>query len=123
MLTSALVIDGELNRAGTLVEVSELEARNFLHRGKARLATVEDGIAAEDESEGAQLVASEPPVGEAGDGETYDTADASQADADAAAADAPAVESNEQNTADASQADAETVTTEAPVVAAPKSKK
>ena len=43
-LTSALVIDGEVVRAGNLVEVSEAEAKNFLHRGKARLATAEDGV-------------------------------------------------------------------------------
>jgi len=43
-LTSALVISGVVCRAGELVEVSELEAKNFLARGKAELATVEDGV-------------------------------------------------------------------------------
>jgi hypothetical protein len=43
-LTSAIVIDGAVCRAGELVEVGELEAKNFLARGKAELATVEDGI-------------------------------------------------------------------------------
>lgn len=43
-LTSALVISGVVCRAGELVEVSELEAKNFLARGKAELATVEDGL-------------------------------------------------------------------------------
>lgn len=43
-LTSALVIDGTVCRAGELVEVGELEAKNFLARGKAELATVEDGV-------------------------------------------------------------------------------
>lgn len=43
-LTSALVIDGVICRAGELVEVGELEAKNFLARGKAELATVEDGV-------------------------------------------------------------------------------
>lgn len=43
-LTSALVISGVVCRAGELVEVSELEAKNFLARGKAELATEEDGI-------------------------------------------------------------------------------
>ncbi len=42
-LTSALVIDGVVCRAGEMVEVGELEAKNFLARGKAELATVEDG--------------------------------------------------------------------------------
>lgn len=49
VLTSALVIDGEVIRAGTLVEVSEREAKNFLHRGKARLATEADGAPKSDE--------------------------------------------------------------------------
>lgn len=43
-LTSALVISGAICRAGSLVEVSEAEAKNFLHRGKAVLATEADGI-------------------------------------------------------------------------------
>lgn len=53
VLTSALVIDGDVAKAGTLVEVSENEAKNFLHRGKARLATAEDGAPQmDDEDEG-----------------------------------------------------------------------
>lgn len=44
VLTSALVIDGNVCRAGELVEVGEVEAKNFLGRGKARFATEEDGI-------------------------------------------------------------------------------
>lgn len=43
-LTSAIVIDGQIHKAGSLVEVSEAEAKNFLHRGKAILATAEDGV-------------------------------------------------------------------------------
>lgn len=43
-LTSALAIGGAICRAGSLVEVSELEAKNFLHRGKAVLATAADGV-------------------------------------------------------------------------------
>ena len=46
-LTSALVISGIVCRSGELVEVSELEAKNFLARGKAELATAEDGIDAD----------------------------------------------------------------------------
>lgn len=54
VLTSAIAIDGAILRAGSLVEVSEREAKNFLHRGKARLATVEDGAPeASAESDGA----------------------------------------------------------------------
>ena len=43
-LTCALAIDGQIYKAGSLVEVSEAEAKNFLHRGKAVLATAEDGV-------------------------------------------------------------------------------
>lgn len=54
-LTSALVIDGVVSRAGEFVEVGELEAKNFLHRGKAEIATVEElraaGIEIPDEDE------------------------------------------------------------------------
>lgn len=48
VLTSALVIDGGICRAGSLVEVSEQEAKNFLSRGKARLATADDGAPVEE---------------------------------------------------------------------------
>lgn len=41
-LASAIAIDGNICRAGELVEVGEQEAKNFLHRGKATVATVED---------------------------------------------------------------------------------
>lgn len=47
-LTSAIAIDGQIIPASkpgrpSVVEVSELEAKNFLDRGKAILATAEDG--------------------------------------------------------------------------------
>jgi len=51
-LTSAIVIDGQIHKARSLVEVSEAEAKNFLHRGKAVLATTEDGVAQEEEQTG-----------------------------------------------------------------------
>lgn len=41
-LASAIAIDGNICRAGEIVEVGEQEAKNFLHRGKATVATVED---------------------------------------------------------------------------------
>lgn len=43
VLTSAIALAGTICKAGSLVEVTELEAKNLLHRGKARLATAEDG--------------------------------------------------------------------------------
>lgn len=55
-LTSAVAIDGQISRAGSLVEVSEPEAKNLLHRGKAVLATAEDGVEQhEDEDQGEDL--------------------------------------------------------------------
>lgn len=48
-LTSAIVIDGKIVTRGAIVEVNEREAKNFLARGKAVLATVEDGIEPDDE--------------------------------------------------------------------------
>jgi hypothetical protein len=44
VITSAIVIEGEIAKVGEIVEVSEREAKNLLHRGKARLATEADGI-------------------------------------------------------------------------------
>lgn len=46
VITSAIVIDGAIAKAGSLVEVSDTEARNLLHRGKARVATDEDAAKA-----------------------------------------------------------------------------
>lgn len=37
-LTAAIVFEGELLKAGELIEVTEKEAKNLLGRGKARLA-------------------------------------------------------------------------------------
>lgn len=42
VLTSAIVIDGDVCRPDTLVEVTEPEAKNLLTRGRARLATEGD---------------------------------------------------------------------------------
>ena len=51
-LTCAIAIDGQIHKAGSLVEVSEAEAKNFLHRGKAVLATEEDGVELQEEQTG-----------------------------------------------------------------------
>lgn len=54
-LTSAVVLEGVISRAGDVVEVSELEAKNFLHRNKATIATAEElkaaGIELPDEAD------------------------------------------------------------------------
>lgn len=52
VLTSAIAISGAICRKDSLVEVSELEAKNLLARGKARLATAEDGAPIADEDGG-----------------------------------------------------------------------
>ncbi len=41
-LISSVGIDGQLMRRGTLLEVTEAEAKNLLYRGKAVLATESD---------------------------------------------------------------------------------
>lgn len=53
-ITSAVGIDGEIIRPGALVEVSESEAKNLLHRGKAVVATEADGAPAQDAGDGDQ---------------------------------------------------------------------
>jgi hypothetical protein len=41
-LTSAVVFDGLIHRAGAIIEMVEHEAKDLLRRGKAVLATVAD---------------------------------------------------------------------------------
>jgi hypothetical protein len=56
VITSAVGIGGEIARAGAIVEVTDGEAKDMLNRGKARLATAEDGVdvsAASNEGAGA----------------------------------------------------------------------
>lgn len=56
-LASAIAIDGDVVRAGSLVEVDEALAINLLNRGKATLATAEDGVefGAEDDTDLSRL--------------------------------------------------------------------
>lgn len=61
---SGLMIAGQMAVEGDLIEVNEAEARNFLHRKKARVATAEDG-APEDE-DGAELMDHDAPEDEDG---------------------------------------------------------
>ena len=51
IVTSAFVLAGDIAKPGELVEVSDSEARDFLRRGMARVATEEDGVPNEPESE------------------------------------------------------------------------
>lgn len=48
--TSAFMVAGEMIVAGDIVEVTDSEARDLLGRGKARVATAEDGVP-QDEAE------------------------------------------------------------------------
>lgn len=50
-LTSAIVVDGGIVKAGSLVELSTAEAKNLLSRGKAVLATAEDGYEGGDDDD------------------------------------------------------------------------
>ena len=54
-LTSAIAVDGELVRAGEVIEVTEKNARNLMRRGKAVLADEQPM----DESELAELTVAE----------------------------------------------------------------
>lgn len=51
-LTAAIVVDGKIAKAGTvLLDVPEDHAKGLLNRGKAELATAADEAAAEVEAE------------------------------------------------------------------------
>jgi hypothetical protein len=54
-LTAAIVVDGKIAKAGSIIEVPEDAAKGLILRGKAELATAADEPAAEvdsDEAEG-----------------------------------------------------------------------
>lgn len=65
-LTAAIGIAGQLIRAGTIVTIPEAAAKNLLYRGKAELATEEDGLGDEfgDEGEAETAAAAEQPAAE-----------------------------------------------------------
>ncbi len=44
VVTSAFVLAGDIAKPGEIVEVSDSEARDFLRRGMARVATEADGV-------------------------------------------------------------------------------
>lgn len=51
VVTSAFMLTGDMVVEGDIVEVTNAEARDLLDRGKARPATAEDGVPADDEPE------------------------------------------------------------------------
>lgn len=56
-LTSAIVVDGQIVRAGELVEVSHAEAVNLLHRGKCTISDESDiSLTEEEQREEAERV-------------------------------------------------------------------
>ncbi|MCX9104006.1 hypothetical protein [Aeromonas veronii] len=60
-VVSAIAMGGEIipaskpGQAPNLIEVSEAEAKNLLHRGKAVLATEEDGVEQEEHAESEEV--------------------------------------------------------------------
>jgi ribosomal protein L9 len=63
-LTSAIALDGKIFRPGTLVEVTDNEAKNLLQRGKAVLATEADMPADESDESDAAAEAAEREAAE-----------------------------------------------------------
>jgi hypothetical protein len=51
VVTSAFMLAGDMAVEGDIVEVTNAEARDLLERGKARVATAEDGVQDEPEAE------------------------------------------------------------------------
>lgn len=66
VLTSAVAINGAIHNAGSVIEVSEAEAKNILARGKARLATADDDVppAADPPAEAEPPTETDPPADE-----------------------------------------------------------
>ncbi len=54
VVTSAFVLAGDIVTPDMLVEVTDSEARNLLSRGKARLATADDGVPVEGQEDDAE---------------------------------------------------------------------
>lgn len=48
VVTSAFMLAGDMAVEGDIVEVTNAEARDLLERGKARVATAEDGVPADE---------------------------------------------------------------------------
>lgn len=91
-VTSAVAFGGKICRPGELIEVTDSEARNLLHRGKAVLATEADGVPSHSSGEQA--------------GEVHPDIAAFNADTEARAAEA-AAEQAEVEAEAAADADAE----------------
>lgn len=64
-VSSAFMVDGQIAKAGDIVEVSEGDAKDLLHRGKATLATASDAPEQADQeqpSEPEQTAADDQPA-------------------------------------------------------------
>lgn len=62
VVTSAFMLAGDMAVEGDIVEVTNAEARDLLDRGKARLATAEDGVTDEPEADEAEPEAEAEPA-------------------------------------------------------------
>ncbi len=88
VVTSAFVLAGDIVKNGELVEVTESEAREFLRRGMARVATESDGVP--QAGEAADAAADEARA--LADAEAKAIADAAEAEKAKAAADKAAAD-------------------------------
>ncbi len=63
-VSSAFMVGGQIAKAGDIVEVSEGDAKDLLHRGKATLATAADSPQDEDQTlaDSTQEVADDQPA-------------------------------------------------------------
>lgn len=62
VVTSAFMLAGDMAVEGDIVEVTNAEARDLLDRGKARVATAEDGVPDEPEAADAEPEAEAEPA-------------------------------------------------------------
>jgi hypothetical protein len=88
LVTSAFMVDGQIAKAGEVVEVSNTEAKDLLNRGKAKLATIdaaqlEDAVEVEPK-EDAPAGAEAPQEAPAGEQPAEDAAAGAEAPQEAA---------------------------------------
>ncbi|HEV2606447.1 MAG TPA: hypothetical protein VGT79_00550 [Xanthomonadaceae bacterium] len=108
-LTSAVVVDGEILKAGTLVELVESEAKALLSRGKAVLAEIEDDLGLGKGDKAGEVDAQKAAANALADALAADLAAAEQAEAEKLAAEKAA---DEKAQADAAQAAADAAAAE-----------
>jgi len=86
-LTSALAIGGDILRPGALIEVVETDAKDYLRRGKAVVAEIEDALGFASKTQAAAEAADKAAADEAAENKAAsDKAAEEQAEADKLAA-------------------------------------